>query len=401
MIDFHELVRSAKILIVDDKPANVILLERVLEQAGYADVRSTLDSREVQGLYAEHDFDLILLDIRMPHLDGFEVMEQLTETRHHDDYVPILVLTAQLDLETRLKALGLGARDFVTKPFDFTEVLTRIHNMLEVRILYNMRRREAEILEERVRERTRELQQSRLEIIRYLGRAGEYRDNETGEHVIRMSKSCQRLILAAGADEGMGEKLLHASPMHDVGKIGIPDRVLLKPGKLNDEEWLIMKTHTVIGHNILIDHPSELMRMARTIALTHHEQWNGSGYPQGLKGEEIPLEGRVAAVCDVFDALTSERPYKKAWPVEEAISFINEKSGSHFDPDLVRAFNTVVDEILAIRAMHGDDRQSAAATLGILSEYSRGSVPPPDGAMTEAEAEAAPTKTAESESKST
>lgn len=357
MSDLEKEARQTEILIVDDNPANVLLLEKILEKDGFAHIYSTTDPREVLAMYEEHRFDLVLLDIRMPHLDGFQVMEQLSEVIE-GDYLPVLILTAQTDKETRLRALELGAKDFITKPFDQTEVLQRIHNMLEVRILYNFQRDMNEILEEKVRERTRELTETRLEIIRRLGRAGEYRDNETGMHVIRMSKSCQTLALAAGLSEEAAEMILNASPMHDVGKIGIPDGILLKPGKLTPDEWETMKTHSEIGADILDEHSSEMIQMAQRIALTHHEKWDGSGYPKGLKGEEIPMEGRIAAICDVFDALTSERPYKKPWPVDEAVDHINENSGSHFDPRLVEVFNRVLPEILRIRDQYADETAS-------------------------------------------
>ena len=359
-----EETKTGRILIVDDNQANVELLEMMLKIAGYTNVRSTTDPTEVKGLHQKWRFDVILLDIRMPILDGFGVMEQLTEFATRD-YLPILVITAQQDQETRLKALEWGAKDFVTKPFDSSEVLNRIANMMEVRTLYNERRLQAEILEVKVRERTRELNDrntelddTRLEIIRRLGRAGEYRDNETGMHVIRMSKSCQRLALAAGLGEMHAEQILNASPMHDVGKIGIPDRILLKPGKLDADEWEIMKSHSTIGVDIIGEHRSPVMKMVNTIAHTHHEKWDGSGYPNALKGEEIPFDGRISAVCDVFDALTSDRPYKKAWPVDKAVAYINENAGSHFDPALVPLFNDVLDDILKIGREHPDEEET-------------------------------------------
>jgi putative two-component system response regulator len=311
MREIHQQAPGAKILIVDDNPTNVVLLEKILQQEGYTDVHGTTDPRAVKALHLERRFDLILLDIRMPLMDGFEVMEDLAEVIEND-YLPVLVPTAQTDTETRLRALENGAKDFITKPFEQTEVLHRIRNMLEVRVLYNNQRGAAEMLETRVQERTRELRDTQLEIIRRLGRAGEYRDNETGLHVVRMSNSCQCLALAAGIGPGPAAMILHAAPMHDVGKIGIPDRILLKPGSLDANEWEVMKTHSEIGMMILGGHDSEIIRLARTIAHTHHEKWNGSGYRRGLVGEAIPLEGRITAICDVFDALTSKRPYKKA-----------------------------------------------------------------------------------------
>ncbi len=351
---------DAHILIVDDQTDNIALLKVMLSYSGYTNVQSTADPREVKGLYQDNNFDLILLDIRMPHLDGFQVMEQLSDGIK-GDYLPILVLTAQSDMETRIKALDAGAKDFVTKPFDKTEVLNRISNMLEVRFLHNERLRQNEILEARVLERTVELQErnqeletTRLEIIRRLGIAGEYRDNETGMHVLRMSKSSHRLALAAGLGENYALQILNASPMHDVGKIGIPDNIMLKPGRLEPDEFDIMKTHVEIGADIIGEQDSDLMWMARTIALTHHEKWDGSGYPKGIKGEDIPMEGRISAICDVFDALMSVRPYKEAWPADDAVAFINQQSGKHFDQELVRLFNESLPDILDIRKKYAD-----------------------------------------------
>jgi len=351
--DALDRMHDARILVVDDNPANVLLLERILDGAGYTNVTSTTDPCVVSGLHTKWHFDLILLDIRMPGMTGLEVMEQMAETIKNE-YLPILVLTSETDDDTRMAALDLGAKDFVTKPFKKPEVLHRIRNMLEVRLLYNRERWSKEIVEAQVRERTQQLYDTQLDIIRRLAAAGEYRDNETGMHVVRMSKSCQRLAAEAGLDAKACELILHASPMHDVGKIGIPDRILLKPGKLGGEEWEIMKSHATIGADILGSHTSEVMQMARAIALSHHEKWDGSGYPYGLQGDAIPIGGRIAALCDVFDALTSERPYKKAWPVNEAIDFISQQAGQHFDPVLVGHFEAILPDIINIRDAHAD-----------------------------------------------
>jgi putative two-component system response regulator len=346
-------VISARILVVDDQPANVTLLERVLAAEGYRNVEALTDPREVARAYSARRHDLILLDLNMPYLDGFQVMAQL-KALEPDSYVPILVLTAQADRQTRLKALEMGARDFLTKPFDRLEVVNRIRNMLEIRLMHNQIRDQNRILEERVRERTQELVDTRLEIIRRLGRAAEYRDNETGLHIIRMSKFSEILARAAGIGAGETEMLLNASPMHDIGKIGIPDRVLLKPGKFEPDEWEIMKTHTTIGAEMLAGNDSPLMQMASVIALTHHEKWDGSGYPRGLVGEEIPLVGRIVALSDVFDALTSVRPYKRAWSIEEARVYMAENAGKHFDPNLVRLFDEVFPDILSIKEKYAE-----------------------------------------------
>ncbi len=209
-------------------------------------------------------------------------------------------------------------------------------------------------MESIVEQRTEQLQQTRLEIIRRLGRAAEFKDNETGLHVIRMSHYSRLMAEALDRGKEWTDLIFNASPMHDIGKIGIPDNVLLKPGKLDDDEWHIMRTHPQLGASIIGDHDNELMRMSKEIALSHHEKWDGSGYPNGLKGEEIPLSGRIVAVADVFDALTTERPYKKAWAVSDAVKFIDENSGIHFDPDLVLLFHEVMPEILDIKEQYGE-----------------------------------------------
>ncbi len=345
---------KAKILIVDDEQANIALLEDVLDNEGYTFFKSTADSRETLSLYKEFRPDLVLLDLNMPHLDGFEVMEQLQEVEKNS-YAPILVLTAQSDRNTRLRALAAGARDYIEKPFDITEVIRRISNMLEIRLLHNQVRDQNRILEEKVQARTRELEETRQEAILRLGRAAEYRDNETGMHVIRMSRLSAKLAKKIGLTDAECQLILQASPMHDVGKIGIPDEILLKPGKLNEEEWIIMKKHSEIGAEILSGGHSAIMEMAESIALTHQERWDGSGYPNSLKGEEIPLAGRIVAICDVFDALTSKRYYKEAYSIEKSMKIIEQGSGKDFEPRLVEAFKEALPEMIRIVKELPDD----------------------------------------------
>lgn len=343
-----EEVLNARILIVDDREENVELLEGMLTTEGYTSILGITDPRETIAMYEAYRPDLILLDINMPQMDGFQVMEKLNEVEK-GDYIPVLILTAQQDDETRIRALSSGAKDFLSKPFHMIETMTRIRNMIEIRLMHNQSKNQAIILEKMVRDRTAELHETRLEVIRRLGLAAEYRDNETGYHIIRMSKMSKVLGEAAGMDQDAADVLLNASPMHDIGKIGIPDRVLLKPGKLDAEEWDIMQTHAEIGGVMLDGHSSPLLVMAKEIALTHHEKWNGAGYPKGLKEEEIPLAGRVCAIADVFDALTSERPYKKPWSVEDSVAEIDNQKGAHFDPQLVDLFHTVLDEFVSIK----------------------------------------------------
>ncbi|MGZ4954952.1 MAG: HD domain-containing phosphohydrolase [Methylobacter sp.] len=337
----------ARILIVDDESVNLKLLDKMLSAQGYSNLVLVQDSRQVLGTYRQARTDLILLDINMPHLDGFEVMEQL-KALNDPLFPPVVVLTAQHGQDFLLRALNSGARDFITKPFYCNELLARVRNMLDAQLMHRMLYDQKAVLDEMVRTRTDELRRTRLQVVQQLGRAAEYRDNETGNHILRMSHISALLAKSIGWNEADCELMLHASPMHDIGKIGIPDHILLKPGKFEPEEWEIMKTHAVIGANILEGDDSDLMKCAGEIALTHHEKWDGSGYPCGLAGAAIPLTGRIAALADVFDALTSVRPYKKAWPVEAAVDLIKKNSGTHFDPDLVAVFLEQLSEILKI-----------------------------------------------------
>jgi len=352
-MDIVQEIFQAKILIIDDELANVKLLQKILEKKGYQNVQGITDPREVEVLCHKTEFDAFLLDIRMPHIDGYGVMALLSHF-FVNDYMPVLVLTAQTDRETRLKALESGAKDFLTKPFDQLEALTRIYNLLEVRLMHKKIRDQNKTLEEKVEARTKELYETRMEVINRLGLAAEYRDNETGNHIIRMSRYAQLLALEYGLSSEQAEIILNASPMHDIGKIGIPDRILLKPGKLDQEEWETMQTHVAIGAEILSGHQSGLMEAAKRIALHHHEWWDGSGYPNGLQGEEISIEGRICAIADVFDALLSERPYKKPWSVEKALTLIDEEAGKHFDPDIAPLIRKILPEALKIMAEFSD-----------------------------------------------
>jgi len=258
-----------------------------------------------------------------------------------------------------LRALNSGARDFITKPFYCNELLARVRNMLDAQLMHRMLYDQKAVLNEMVQTRTDELRRTRLQVVQQLGRAAEYRDNETGNHILRMSHISALLAKSIGWNEADCELMLHASPMHDIGKIGIPDHILLKPGKFEPEEWEIMKTHAVIGANILEGDDSELMKCAGEIALTHHEKWDGSGYPYGLSGAAIPLVGRIAALADVFDALTSVRPYKEAWTVEAAVDLIKENRGTHFDPELVAVFLEQLPGILKIRDQFSEPENNA------------------------------------------
>lgn len=336
------------ILIVDDEPANLKLLDRMLHGQGYQNLVLVQDPRQILDRYRETRPALILLDINMPHLDGYQVMEQL-KALNDPLLPPIVILTAQHGKDYLLRALAAGARDFIGKPFDLNELLMRVRNLLDAHLAHRLVHNQKTVLEDMVRARTEELHRTRLQVVQRLGMAAEYRDEETGNHILRMSHMCALLAHAIGWPEADCDLILNASPMHDIGKIGIPDAVLLKPGPFEPPEWEIMKSHTLIGGKLLEGDNSTLMCMAREIALTHHEKWDGSGYPNGLAGEAIPQAGRIAALADVFDALISVRPYKKAWTVEAAVDLIRENSGRHFDPGLVEVFLRELPGMVAIR----------------------------------------------------
>ena len=331
-------VPRGRVLVVDDQPPNVLLLERVLRQGGYADLRSTTDPHAVLPLVAEFRPDLLLLDLLMPGLSGFEVMDQLMGVVGDDHFLPVLVLTADVSAATREKALAGGATDFLTKPFDVTEVLLRVKNLLKARFLHVQLHDRNESLEVKVRERTRDLDESRVEVLDRLALAAEFRDDDTGRHTQRVGRVSALLAQAVGLPDDEVELIRHAAPLHDVGKIGIPDVILLKAGKLTPEEFQVMATHTTIGGRILSGGRSPLLRLAEQIALTHHENWDGTGYPTGVRGEAVPIAGRVVAVADVYDALSHQRPYKVAWPVADAAAEVVRLGGTKFDPRVVEAF---------------------------------------------------------------
>ncbi|MFQ5450948.1 MAG: HD-GYP domain-containing protein [Nitrospinaceae bacterium] len=345
---------NRKLLFVDDEPQVLDGLRRLLSDHRQVwDMSFVKDPKEALSKSMETDFDVIISDISMPLQDGFELLRTLRNIERTKD-IPVVILTGMNEKGLKQKALDLGATDILNKPVDREELLARLNNCLRLKTYLDEIKNYSVRLEQTVKERTRELHDTRLEVIRRLGRAAEYRDNETGMHVIRMSLFSALLGLKAGMSEQECDLLLNASPMHDIGKIGIPDRILLKPGKLDEEEWEIMKTHVTIGAEILAGDDSELLKLACTIVMQHHEKWDGSGYPLGLKGEEISLPARIVSLCDVFDALTSERPYKTAWPLEKTMKYIQEQKGKHFDPRLVEHFKVILPEIVQIQEKFSD-----------------------------------------------
>ncbi|MCZ7583813.1 MAG: two-component system response regulator [Deltaproteobacteria bacterium] len=351
------------ILVIDDEAQNRRVLEAILVSQGYEVIAA---ERGEEGLEAARgtDPDIVLLDIMMPGLDGYDVLAALKEddrTRH----VPVVMVTALTQVEDRVRALDAGADDFMSKPVDKTEVRARIRSLLKVKAYNDHLRDYQKKLKAEVTERTnevrlafRKLEQASLETIVRLSRAAEYRDDDTGVHILRMSEYAAAVARHLGMSEEESRVILHAAPMHDIGKIGIPDMILLKPGKLTAEEWDVMRRHPVIGKQILEGSDFEIIQCGEIIAWTHHEKWDGSGYPRGLAGKEIPLVGRVAAIADVFDALTSKRPYKEPFPVERAHQIIREGRGTHFDPDVVDAFFEVQAQIRDVKERYQDEGES-------------------------------------------
>ncbi|MGI4717802.1 MAG: response regulator [Janthinobacterium lividum] len=315
------------ILAVDDEASNLQLLRQILQD--HYRLLFAKDGARALDLARQERPDLVLLDVMMPGMSGYEVCAALKATPE-TAAIPVIFVTALTDTADELEGFEAGAVDYITKPVSPPIVRARVRTHLSL-------------------VRMEELRATRLEIVQRLGLAAEYKDNETGLHVIRMSHFSRILGIAAGLNEVEADDLLHAAPMHDVGKIGIPDRILQKPGPLEPEEWKVMQSHVTIGAEIIGEHEGGMLELARQIALTHHEKYDGSGYPHGLRGEEIPLAGRIVAIADVFDALTSKRPYKRAWTEEEALTFLREQKGRHFDPALVDLFLEQMDAVRLVQ----------------------------------------------------
>jgi putative two-component system response regulator len=342
-------LRAQCILAVDDEESNLLLLRRILERAGYAHVATTQDPFSATAMFVDLKPDLVLLDLHMPGLSGLELIDRLAALTEEGRDVPVLVLTADATDETKRRALAAGARDFLTKPLDRIELLLRVRNLLQVKQLQDRLREHNSRLEHEVVERTRDLDQARVEILQRLALAAEYRDDETQEHAWRIGRICALLGVELELPQEEAELLSSAAPLHDLGKIGISDTLLLKPGRLSEDEFAVIQTHTTIGAGILAGSRSPVLQLAEQIALTHHERWDGVGYPARLGGDEIPVVGRVVAVADVFDALTHERPYKPAWPVRDAVDEIKRQAGRQFDPVVVDAFCSLDHSMLLSR----------------------------------------------------
>ena len=351
-----------KVLIIDDTEINLILFGALVKKLDGCTGQPFADSRQALSWVEQYVPDLVIVDYMMPGLDGLEFI-RLMRLIPGRQSVPILMITANDQKEIRYKALDLGANDFLTKPVDKVEFLARARNMLSLNQARRQLADRAEWLADEVRKATAEIIERERETVVRLSKAAEYRDPETGAHILRMARFSQLIGRQMGLSVEDQQLLLDAAPMHDIGKVGIPDKILLKPGRLDPEEFEIMKQHAIFGYRLLEGSSSTVLRAGAEIAKGHHEKFDGSGYPFGLKGEEIPIFSRIVAVADVFDALTSERPYKRAWTIEAAVDFLKNGAGSHFDPRCVEAFLSVWDEVLAIRDAYQDEPASEAVQV--------------------------------------
>ncbi len=346
------------IAIVDDTPLNLTLIQALVRKLTPAGTEIVCFTSPVEGLkWCEtHEPDLVIVDYMMPDLNGIEFINAVRRT-HPADVVPVLMVTAAHEKEIRYQSLTAGANDFLTKPIDRHEFDPRVRTMLALRNSHTRLRNWNDDLQTEVNRQTADIVARERETIARLARAAEFRDPETGAHILRMAHYSELIARRMGLEDELCERLLSAAPMHDVGKVGTPDHILLKPGRLTDEGMVIMRRHATIGYDILKGSSSPMIQLAAEIALSHHEKFNGTGYPSGLAGEAIPLVGRIVAVADVFDALTSARPYKPAWEIGRAVDFLKSERGQHFDPACIDAFFDQWVEVLAVRERFQDEEE--------------------------------------------
>jgi putative two-component system response regulator len=330
------LLAAANILVIDDEDMNLRLVARILARAGYRHVTGLSDARELESQLLVTTPDLVITDLHMPNRDGFDVIEAL-QPWIDEDRLPVLVVSGDAGVEARNRALTLGARDFVGKPFDPTELALRVRNQLETRLLFEDVRKQIRALRETVHGQTKEVEGARVEMLSHLATAVEYRDECTAAHTVRVGLLAAKLAEVLGLDAIEVSLIQQAAPLHDVGKIGVPDGILRKPGQLTDEEMAVMRTHAEIGADILRSDSSRVLQIAEEIARTHHERWDGRGYPRGLSGTQIPLSGRIVSVADTYDAMISDRPYRAARSPREAVEEIVRCRGTQFDPAIVDA----------------------------------------------------------------
>lgn len=356
------------VYVADDVLTNIELVEAVFKNDPNLTIKKACDGKELTECILGNDGlpDLVVLDLMMPVMDGFDVLEKLRDLREKN-YFPIIVLSALTDKQSIIKALSMGADDYVTKPFFVEELKARVYNMLKLKERDEFLNVSLDVMESNLLEKLQMLEHTQLEIVIRLGKAAEFRDDETGRHIERLSDYVNLISEELGLKLEQAMMLRYGTPMHDVGKIGIPDGVLLKPGKLTDDEFKIIKLHTVIGGKILSGTTLPLLELAREIAVSHHERWDGHGYPLGLKARDIPRSGRIVAIVDVFDALTSHRIYKEAWPVERALDYIKEQREKQFDPEVVDAFLNVIDKIVRIKQIKSDGPAAKPIIQQIIS----------------------------------
>lgn len=343
-------IRRASIMVVDDSMVSLRKMEEILENDGYYQVHTVSDPTKVVDLYEEIDPSLIILDYHMPKMSGMEVLQKLNDV-FPDRPRNVLFWTSESEEFLLDKALKRGAQDVLRKDeVEPAEIHCRVRNLVRIRLSALKIERQNERLRERVREQTQRIREVSLESISRLSQAAEFRDNETGAHIQRIGRLTSELARLLGMDDSTCEAIQYASTMHDIGKVMVPDDILFKPDSLNDNEWTVMKQHTTYGSKILSDSDQHYLQMAERIARYHHEHWNGDGYPEGLKGARIPIEARITAVCDVFDAVLSDRPYKDPWPMDRALNLIEDESGEQFDPDVAETFLAHSDELIRIRS---------------------------------------------------
>ena len=340
----HVAAAEARVLVVDDDKPLVEFLENLLHASGL-ELTTTCDPREAVACYEALQPDLLILDLHMPHMDGFQVMQQLHSRIPETQYVPILVITADDKPETKLRALLAGARDFVNKPFDTFELVLRIRNLLEARLLHTRIHTKNQLLQARVRDRAHQLAEAQGDAIERVAEVVEFHDDASGEHTRRVGEIAARIAEAMDLSYEEVDLIRRTAPLHDVGKIGIPDLILLRPERLRPEEFELVKMHTEIGARILSGGRTEFMNMAEQIAYAHHERWDGSGYPRGLEGEQAPLSARIVAVADFYDSMTHSRPYRDAWSEEQALEQIDDGAGGQFDPRVAGAFLRIQTQI--------------------------------------------------------
>lgn len=341
----RNLVIMSNVLIIDDQSITRMILQELVGSID-KDITSTCFADPTQALEwaKSHEIDLVITDYKMPQMDGIEFIKWIRRIPRCND-VPVMIVTCVEDQSIRYLALESGANDFITKPIDHTECRARCHNMLTMSLQRKLIKDRALLLEREIRKTTQELHDREQETLMRLAKAGEYRDEDTGNHILRISRYSKLIAHRLGLSHERCDLIAQSAPMHDIGKIGIPDAILLKPGRLTPEEYKIMQRHTLVGYEILKDSLSKYIQIGAVIALNHHEKFSGEGYPHGLKGDSIPLEARIVAIADVFDALVTDRPYKKSWPMEKAIEYISEERGKHFDPDCAEAFLSELQEV--------------------------------------------------------